>query len=288
MRQKMIAFLILGLCLFLLAVAVVVGLWRFGGIERVEEPDVPSGDLVYELNSEGEPVKEPEVPAERQRPERDSAVIPAQPFPAGGDYFADAAFLVNSVSMGLDMYDYDGLLTQADFYGTEKLTAFEAEDYIRDMEAGDYGKVYIALGVNELWRDMDAIRGCYMEMLEELMSYSSDSIIVLVSVPPVSAYKSSTNANYTRELVLEYNEMLLALAEDWGVWYLDAYSALADEEGYLPSEVTEDGLHFTPAYYQRWFGLLSDHFVNDGTVETAILPAEAEAIEAGETPVSEE
>lgn len=281
MRQKMIAFLILGLSLFLLAVAVVVGLWCFGGIERPVEPAAPSEDYTYELNSQGEPVKEPEVPAERVIPERDSAVIPAQPLPADGDYFADAAFLVNSVSQGLDMYDYDGLLTRADFYGTEKLTAFDAMDYIRKMEDGNYGKVYIGLGVNELWRDMDALRGCYMEMLEELMSYSSDSIIVLMGVPPVSAYKSDTNANYTRELVAEYNEMLLGLAEDWGVWYLDTGSALADEEGYLPSEVTEDGLHFTPAWYQRWFALLAENFVNDGSVETELLPAEA--METGET-----
>lgn len=282
MRQKMIAFLILGLSLFLLAVAVVVGLWCFGGIERPAEPAAPSEDYTYELNSDGEPVKEPEVPAERVIPERDSAVIPAQPLPADGDYFADAAFLVNSVSQGLDMYDYDGLLTRADFYGTEKLTAFDAMDYIRKMEDGDYGKVYIGLGVNELWRDMDALRGCYMEMLEELMSYSSDSIIVLMGVPPVSAYKSDTNANYTRELVAEYNEMLLGLAEDWGVWYLDTGSVLADEEGYLPSEVTEDGLHFTPAWYQRWFTLLAENFVNDGSVETELLPAEA--METAETP----
>lgn len=282
MRQKMIAFLILGLSLFLLAVAVVVGLWRFGGIERPAEPAAPSEDYVYELDSDGEPVKEPEVPAERVIPERDSAVIPAQPLPADGDYFADAAFLVNSVSQGLDMYDYDGLLTQADFYGTEKLNAFDAMDYIRKMEDGDYGKVYIGLGVNELWRDMDALRGCYMEMLEELMSYSSDSIIVLMGVPPVSAYKSDTNANYTRELVAEYNEMLLGLAEDWGVWYLDTGSVLADGEGYLPSEVTEDGLHFTPAWYQRWFALLAENFVNDGSVETELLPAEA--METAETP----
>lgn len=283
MRQKMIAFLILGLCLFLLAAAVMVGLWRFGGIERPEEPAAPSEDYVYELNSDGETEKEPEIPAERVMPERDSAVIQAQPLPADAAYFADAAFLVNSVSQGLDMYDYDGLLTQADFYGTEKLTAFDAMDYIRQMEDGDYGKVYIGLGVNELWRDMDALRGCYMEMLEELMSYSSDSIIVLMGVPPVSAYKSGTNANYTRELVAEYNEMLLALAEDWGVWYLDTGSVLADEEGYLPSEVTEDGLHFTPAWYQRWFALLAENFVNDGSVETEPLPAEAmETAEATE------
>lgn len=282
MRQKMIAFLLLGLSLFLLAVAVVVGLWRFGGIERPAEPAAPSEDYVYEVDTDGEPVKEPEVPEERVMPERDSAVIPAQPLPADGDYFADAAFLVNSVSQGLDMYDYDGLLTQADFYGTEKLTAFDAMDYIRKMEDGDYGKVYIGLGVNELWRDMDALRGCYMEMLEELMSYSSDSIIVLMGVPPVSAYKSSTNANYTRELVAEYNEMLLGLAEDWGVWYLDTGSVLADEEGYLPSEVTEDGLHFTPAWYQRWFALLAENFVNDGSVETELLPAEA--METAESP----
>lgn len=286
MRQKMIAFLLLGLCLFLVAMAVVVGLWCFGDI-RPEEPPRPEEDLVYEIDDRGERVEEPEVPAERVIPERDSAVIPEQVISADGEYFADAAFLVNSVSMGLSMYDYDGLLTRADFYGVEKLSAFEALDFIRDMEDGDYGKVYISLGINELWRDMDALRACYMEMLEELMGYSSDSIIVLVSVPPVSAYRSSTNANYTGELVAEYNEMLRTLAEDWGVWYLDVHSVLADEEGYLPSAVTEDGIHFTPAHYQRWFEHLATHYINDGTVETELLPAEAEAMEAGQLPASE-
>lgn len=283
MRQKLIAFLLLGLCAFLLAVTVIIGVWRFGGIERMEETASPAGDLTYEMDPQGEPVKElakePAIPEERVMPERDSAVIPAQDISVDEDYFADAAFLVNSVSQGLDMYDYDELLSRADFYGEEELSAFDGVDYIRDMKDGDYGKIYIGLGINELWRDMDAIRACYGEMLEELMSYSEDSIIVLMGVPPVSAYKSSTNASYTRELVVEYNEMLLELAEEWGVWYLDVYAVLADGDGYLPSEVTMDGLHFTPAYYKNWFQLLSSHYVDDGSME--ILPALA----AEESPV---
>lgn len=277
MRQKTIAFGLLGLCLLLLAAAVGTGVWYFGGAAG-EAPaaaqESPAGQPAEDPVAEAE---EPSVPAQRVKPERDSAVLSPQPVAAGADYFADAAFLVNSVSQGLDMYDYDGLLTQADFYGTANLAAPDAMDYIRQMQDGDYGKIYIGLGINELWRDTDVLRSCYAQMLEELMSYRTDSIIVLMGVPPVSAYKSSTNANYTRELVAAYNTMLLDLAEEWGVWYLDTGSVLADEEGYLPSEVTEDGIHFTPAWYQRWFALLAENFVNDGTVKTEPLPAEAAA-----------
>lgn len=287
MRQKTVALLMLGLCVFLAAVAAVVGLWRFGG-GGTEELSSPTAEMSYELTPEGEETEEEQTSGERVVPERDSAVILAQSVSAGEAYFADAAFLVNSVSMGLEMYDYDGLLSGADFYGEEELDAFDGVDYIREMESGDYGKIYIGLGLNELSRDLDAVRACYGEMLEELMSYSNDSIIVLMSAPPVSAYKSSTNPNYTRELVLAYNAMLLELAEDWGVWYLDAYSALSDEDGYLPSEVTEDGMHFTPSWYKNWFSLLAEHYVNDGTVETGLLPAEAAAAAAEEDAAPEE
>lgn len=275
MRQKTIALLMLGLCVLLAGAAAVIGVWHFGG-GGTEEPS-PAAEVSQALTTEEEEPEGKAIPAERVVPERDSAVIPARSVSAGEAYFADAAFLVNSVSMGLEMYDYEGLLSGADFYGEEELDAFDGVDYIRKMESGDYGKIYIGLGLNELSRDLDAVRACYQEMLEELMRYSDDSIIVLMSAPPVSAYKSSTNASYTRELVRAYNAMLLDLAEDWGVWYLDACSVLSDEEGYLPSEVTEDGMHFTPAWYKNWFALLAEHYVDDGTVETGLLPAEAEA-----------
>lgn len=275
MRQKLFAWIAFGLCAALAAAAVCVAVWRFGG-ERREEPERTAETV--------QTAEEPEsVEENNSRPDlvtgRDSAVIEEQPRPAGADFFADAAFLFNSVSQGLELYDYDGLLAEADFYGEEELSCFGAMEYIRQMEDGEYGKVYISLGVVELGHDMENIRPCYEDMLEALKSYDETMIIVLVSVPPVSAYRSSTDYNCTQENILEYNEMLVSLAEQWDVWYLDAYSVLGNEEGFLPSEVTMDGIHFTPAYYRSWFQLLASHYVNDGSVPADPVPTAAPEVE---------
>lgn len=275
MRQKATALIALGLCVLLMIGAAAVAVWRFGGAAEEALETEPETDVSAE-----------NVPADaEEKPEDDgllpdlvtgrlSAVIEKQPSPADAAYFADAAFLFNSVSQGLDLYDYDGLLAEADFYGEEELSCFSAMEYVRAMEGEDYGKVYIGLGVNELGHDIENIQPCYENMLAQLKVYDENMTIVLMSVPPVSAYKSSTDYDCTQANILEYNAMLQSLAEAWDVWYLDVYSVLGDEEGYLPSEVTMDGIHFTPAYYGDWFETLANYYVNDGTVSAVPLSAE--------------
>lgn len=273
MRQKAVALTALGLCVLLMIAAVLVAVWRFGGAE--EEPRAPEAEervpaeAPADKGSKGEDSGLPDLVSGRL-----SEQIEKQPRPADAAYFSKAAFLVNSVSQGLDLYDYDGLLAEADFYGEEGLSCFGAMEYIRAMEGQGYGKVYIGLGVNELGHDIENIRPCYENMLTKLKEYDENMTIVLMSVPPVSAYRSGTDYNCTRANVLEYNEMLRSLAAAWDVWYLDVYSVLGDEEGYLPSEVTMDGIHFTPAYYGGWFETLANFYVNDGTVPDEPLPTE--------------
>lgn len=275
MRQKVTALAVLGLCVILMIATVFVSVWRFGGTAE-EMPGTGASE-----NAGTEETAETAEPKEDDRSLPDlvsgrlSERIEKQPRPADAAYFANAAFLVNSVSQGLDLYDYDGLLAEADFYGEEELSCFGAMEYIRAMEGEGYGKVYIGLGVNELGHDIENIRPCYENMLAQLKVYDENMTIVLMSVPPVSAYKSDTDYNCTQANVLEYNEMLLSLAAAWDVWYLDVYSVLGDQEGYLPSEVTMDGIHFTPAYYGAWFETLANFYVNDGTVPAEPLPTEA-------------
>ena len=287
MQQKVVAFLLLGLCLILLAAAVVVGVWFFGGMDEKQgdgsqqaaAAQAEAAPVQEKTDTEpgGEKGEDSGSTAERALRNRESAELQQQPRPAEASYFADAAFVVNSVSRGLDLYDYDGLLASADFYGADDLSAFGMMEYIRQLEGKDYGKVYIGLGINELSNDAETVQACYESMLSELLTYDPECIVVLMSVPPVSEYKSSSDDDYAIKLVEEYNAMLLELAETWDVWYLDVCSVLSNEEGYLPSEVNEDGIHFTPAHYSAWFERLSTHYVNDGTVSQAPLPTESPA-----------
>ena len=63
----------------------------------------------------------------------------------------------------------------------------------------------------------------------------------------------------------EMYAMLKEICAERQVWYLDAYSVLCNEEGYLPSDVTNDGTHFSPAHYELWFDYMNTHYIPDGT-----------------------
>ena len=48
------------------------------------------------------------------------------------------------------------------------------------------------------------------------------------------------------------NTGIKALADRERIRYIDANTYFADEEGYLPSEMTADGCHFYVSGYQDW------------------------------------
>lgn len=280
MRSKMTTLLLLGLSVFLLLMCIVVAVWRFGG--RADKPAAPktavqAGETIPSETVEAEP-GESLSPAEQALRDRDDPVLREQSVPVDSSYFADTAFVVNSVSRGLDLYDYDVLLHKADFYGGEELSIYDTMDCIREMEGKTYGKIYLGLGIEEIGDDIEDIQASYESVLAQLRTFAPESIVVLMSMPPVSEYKSNNDEYCNRELVVEYNEMLLKLAETWDVWYLDVYTVLANDEGYLPSEVNEDGIHFTPAHYAAWFERLSTHYVDDGTIVTAATPTPTEEV----------
>ena len=287
MRSKMTALLLMGLSVFLLLTAIVVAVWRFGGNAGDKRADRQSQTAdsaeTAETVDDGEIEEEKLTPAEEALRDRENPTIPLQQTPVDSAYFDDAAFVVNSVSRGLDLYDYQVLLIKADFYGNEDLSVYDAGNYIADMEGKTYGKIYLGLGLEEIGDDIEDIRSGYENLLTGLRTRMPDSIIILMSMPPVSEYRSKSDEYCNRELVVEYNEMLLSLADTWDVWYLDVYSVLANEEGYLPSEVNEDGIHFTPAHFTNWFETLRTHYVNDGSVAVETPAPELSPAPEGES-----
>ena len=49
------------------------------------------------------------------------------------------------------------------------------------------------------------------------------------------------------------------MCEEKGVNYVNVAEGIQDEQGYLPSEATQDGVHLTPEYCQRWMDYLKTH-----------------------------
>ena len=251
MKNKTIALMLMGLSLLLIVATVAVSIWTYAPANETQALD--SADTAEEV----EPSDRPESSA----PPWTGPFVSEQAEPAPENYFDDAAFLGNSLVNGLDLYDYSGLLSNADFYVTDGLTVQSCAEQVAQMTENVYGKVYVGLGTNEMSTDEDTLLYAFNNLIDRLRENNPGCVIYLMSVPPVSAYKSSSDSSHTLTLVLTVNALLQQIATDRQVWYLDIYSGLADEEGYLPSEVTTDGIHFTPGHYDSWYECLQNYYV---------------------------
>lgn len=185
-----------------------------------------------------------------------SGKVPVQATPANDDFFDDAAFLGNSLVDGFRLYS--GLKT-CDVYASTSMTVLGASDLVAQMPFNSYGKVYILLGINEIGYETDYFCQLYAGLLDKIEASQPDADIYIMSLTPVSQAKSA-GGTFTMERINNYNVALLQLAENRGLWFIDLVEAMADETGYLPADVTTDGVHFTADEYLVWLAYLRTHY----------------------------
>lgn len=199
--------------------------------------------------------------------EPDSGVdVPEQDVPADDEYFADAAFIGNSLMDGFRLYSG---LTCCDIYAKTSMTVLGVGDYLNQMADKEYGKIYILLGINEIGYESYTFKDYYTDMVERLQTDHPDAVIYIMGLSPVSRAKSDSHDYFNMERIGIYNERLHEIAEEKGCRYIDLCDALAGEDGYLPADVTFDGIHFTAEEYGVWLDYLRTHYIPDETEDNA-------------------
>ena len=187
---------------------------------------------------------------------------------AGDSFFANTAILGNSLIDGLR--GYSNLQTPDYFCATSMsvVSALNNRDVplrngaygtqIDAMAQKQYDKVYIELGINEIGSSTDYFISLYRTLLDRIRAVQPNADIYIMAVTPTSRSKNGTS--YNRERVIMYNEALYALAAQWGCYYLDDFTPLADSEGYLADSDTWDGVHFNIAKYAAWEELIRTYY----------------------------
>ena len=81
-----------------------------------------------------------------------------------------------------------------------------------------------------------------------VMADQGGILVILCSVLPAKEYpwRPGREPNIR---IPQLNDLIRELSEDNGYYYLDLFSAMADENNGLPSELAEDGVHPTRAGY---------------------------------------
>ena len=218
-------------------------------------------------------VPEPSAKAE----EYDYAAPAPVSDPVEMDYFADAVFIGDSRTDGLQLYSgisgttflcYKGITIYDVMDRDKKVISVGGQNYsmLDALAMGTYEKVYISLGINELgYFNSAGFAQEYGEFIDEIRSLQPGAVIYAQSLVPVNPDKCKASGQpywLTNDAIADYNTALKQMCEEKQVVYLNISEALVDANGVLPAEATVDGLHFTRDWYKKWLEYLMTHTVD--------------------------
>lgn len=185
-------------------------------------------------------------------------------------YFDDVVFVGDSRTQGLQLYSglkngrflcAVGATAESVFSKETETTEWGGKVPILDALASmDCGKVYIMLGINELgWPNSDTFRQQYSKMIDRIRQDHPDIVVVIESLLPVSALQEAKGSYVNNERIVQYNEILMELAEEKDCPYLNVAEAVQDENGCLQAAWNFDGVHLNPAGCTAWRTYLETH-----------------------------
>ena len=219
-----------------------------------------------ELTSESieQETSEPAVTSATE-PVTEPPVIEPQFVTKDYSYFSDALFIGDSRTVGLR--DFGGTVAEyPDYFCKEGLSTDQVQDVWIDglsfnyiIDAKQYSKIYIMLGVNECGNDFETILKDYRAIVEILKVHQPNALIFIQANLHVAQF--GENQYVTNDKVHQLNDRISELADNKRVFYIDVNEIFDDEYGYLSSDYTSDGVHVYGKYYMDWWNWLCEHAV---------------------------
>ena len=196
-------------------------------------------------------------------------VIPERSRAVYDSFFDRSCMIGNSLVEGFLMYSgmtniryiYRASITVSDAIGGLDLSPITLN------EPGYYSNIYLMFGLNEIGMDVNVNIQGYKKLVDFIRQYQPDANIIIISVTPViKRVDQDPNEVQSMERIDRLNATLREFCVDQNCWYLDIYSMLLDDEGYLSSEYAymEDGKHFEKSGYVAWANYMKTHYVDDG------------------------
>lgn len=183
--------------------------------------------------------------------------------------YEDTALVGNSYIDSFNIYD---VMPKAAYYYRVGLNVNSVFDQpmlqgkgtespvIELLKDKDFAHIVFFFGENELgWSNRDAFIEEYSKVIEAARSYCPNAVLYLSAIPPVSAEVSEQNENNTNNASIQAcNAEIKQIAQENSAVYIDAFSALADENGCLPADAAADGIHPAKDYTEKWAELVKE------------------------------
>lgn len=191
-------------------------------------------------------------------------------------FFANTLFIGNSITEGFQ--NFSGLNTATFYQGRGmtveniykmKVVGEDGSSYTEGngskttMEAlkeRQFNQIYIMLGANELgWVYPDLFIKQYAQLIDDIRALQPNAKICVQSILPVSANRSATDNVFTNEKIENLNQMIIKMAMEKEIPYLNAAEAFKDENGALPEDQTPDGIHLEASACKTWRMYIKTH-----------------------------
>ncbi len=185
-------------------------------------------------------------------------------------YFDDALFIGDSRTVGL--CDYSSISEHGDFLCATALTVHKIfdgdiggnENVESLLQAKDYSKIYLSVGINELGRGTtENFTETYRDVVNKLRELEPGAIIFVQGVMKVSKDKSDGDAIYNNSNIEARNRAIATLADNQHVFYIDVNEVMCDDEGNLHEGYTHDGIHLLGSYIETHKQFLLAHGTAD-------------------------
>ena len=167
-------------------------------------------------------------------------------------------FLGDHVFSNYDLTKYiseDKVVNSSDEDDTSELLLKNIKNRVLVYNPSD---VFISTGSNDYIKGLtnEEILTNLSGIIDEIKTNRSLSNIYVLSVLPVGKNSKSRN----NETISNLNESIKVLCEENEINYIDLYSLLIDEEGYLKEEYSKDGLNLNEEGYSVVTMTLSEFF----------------------------
>ncbi|MBO4887164.1 MAG: hypothetical protein J5589_02475 [Firmicutes bacterium] len=175
------------------------------------------------------------------------------------DYFADALFIGDSRIVGLSEY---GTIRNATFYaqiGISNAGLLESGALPGVLSSGNYGKVYLCCGINNIGMGADTCFSDFLDILDLVRTYQPDAIVYVMSNAYVTPEYWSEHPDFNNDEIRSYNYMLASLDDGDRTVFLNIAGLFESDYGFLEYESTFDGIHLTVDGYETWSYYLKNH-----------------------------
>ena len=228
-----------------------------------EDPISPPAPQTPAEPQPPEPVLPEPVPDQPEEPEEPATPVKPE------DPFTNALFIGDSRTVGIA--EYSGI-TEADFFaftGMSVYTAFKKESAVGSWQKGtlladalqarQYDRVYLMLGVNELGYNFQKTVERYGEMVQQIRELQPDAYLILEASLHVTKKRSDTDSTFNNSNIDRMNQAQAAYADGEHIFFIDVNPAFDDETGALNQDYTFDNTHPYGKYYSKWADWLREN-----------------------------